>query len=46
MAEQTESDQHLTDQDKETFHDVDLSSDLLSYMMARHYPFLVLQNVK
>ena len=28
MAVQTESDQQLTDQDKETFHDVDLCSEL------------------
>ena len=35
MAEQTESDQHLTDQDVETYHDVDLCSDL-SILMIVH----------
>ena len=37
MAEQTESDQHLTDQDVETFHDVDLCSDLSILMNVRQH---------
>ena len=35
MAEQTESDQHLTDQDVETYPDVDLCSDLSILMNVR-----------
>ena len=51
MAEQTESDQYLTDQDVETFHDMDLCSDLSILMNvkqhnARRYPILVSQNIK
>ena len=37
MAEQTESDQHLTDQDVETYHDVDLCSDLSILMNVRQH---------
>ena len=37
MAEQTESDQHLTDQDVETFHDVDLCSDLSILMNVKQH---------
>ena len=37
MAEQTESDQHLTDQDVETYHDVDLCSDFSILMNVRQH---------
>ena len=37
MAEQTESDQQLTDQDVETFHDMDLCSDLSILMNVRQH---------
>ena len=37
MAEQTESDQHLTEQDVETFHDVDLCSDLSILMNVKQH---------
>ena len=37
MAEQTETDQQLTDQDVETFHDVDLCSDLSILMNVRQH---------
>ena len=37
MAEQTEPDQQLTDQDVETFHDMDLCSDLSILMNARQH---------
>ena len=37
MAEQTESDQQLTDQDVQTFHDVDLCSDLSILMNVRQH---------
>ena len=42
MAEQTESDQHLTDQDVETFHDVDLCSNLSILMNVREHNSKVL----
>ena len=35
MAEQTESDQQLTDRDIETFHDVDLCSELSILMNVK-----------
>ena len=37
IAEQTESDQHLTDEDIETFHDVDLCSDLSILMNVKQH---------
>ena len=37
MAEQTESDQHLTDQDIETFHGMDLCSDLSILMNVKQH---------
>ena len=42
MADQTESDQHLTDQDVETFHDMDLCSDLSILMNVRQHDSKVL----
>ena len=37
MAEQTQSDQHMTDQDIETFHDMDLCSDLSILMNVKQH---------
>ena len=37
MAEQTQSDQHLTDQDIETYHHMELCSDLSILMNVHQY---------
>ena len=51
MAEQTESDQSRTDQDIETFHDVDLCSELSILMNVKQndgkaLPVFSLRSVK